>query len=69
MLRPSIATHLLEDGVNIIAVQKLLGHSNIFNTMIYLHVCVPPDRLPHSPLDNVFALCSRGGINQQASFL
>ena len=61
MLRHSYATHLLEDGVNIIMVQKLLGHANIENTMVYLHICTPPDKLPQSPLDKVFALCSRSG--------
>ncbi len=61
MLRHSYATHLLEDGVNIIAVQKLLGHANIESTMEYLHICNQPEHLPQSPLDKVFALCSRGG--------
>jgi len=59
MLRHTYATHLLEDGVNIIAVQKLLGHANIENTMLYLHVCTVPEALPQSPLDKVFALCSQ----------
>jgi site-specific recombinase XerD len=59
MLRHTYATHLLEDGVNILTVQKLMGHANIDSTMIYLHVCIAPDQLPQSPLDKVFALCSR----------
>lgn len=60
-LRHTYATHLLEDGVNIVTVQKLMGHANIASTMVYLHICQTPDRLPASPLDNVFALCSRSG--------
>lgn len=58
-LRHTYATHLLEDGVNILMVQKLLGHANIDSTMVYLHVCQTPDQLPLSPLDKVFTLCAR----------
>jgi len=60
-LRHSYATHLLEDGINIVTVQKLLGHANIETTMDYLHVCQIPEQLPQSPLDKVFTLCSRSG--------
>ena len=60
-LRHSYATHLLEDGVPIIMVQKLLGHERIESTMEYLHVCQLSDQQPHSPLDTVFALCRKNG--------
>ena len=61
-LRHSYATHLLEDGVPIIMVQKLLGHERIESTMEYLHVCQLSDQTSHSPLDTVFALCRKNGI-------
>ena len=60
-LRHSYATHLLEDGVNILQVQKLMGHERVETTMEYLHVCQLEQQKVHSPLDTVFALCSRSG--------
>ena len=53
-LRHSYATHLLEQGLNIVTLKELLGHADITTTMIYLHVAQCPLIKPHSPLDSLY---------------
>ena len=53
-LRHSYATHLLEQGVNIVTLKELLGHADITTTMIYLHVAQCDVQKAHSPLDTLY---------------
>ena len=61
-LRHSYATHLLEDGVNIVSIKELLGHAEISTTMVYLHVAQLPNIAPHSPLDTLYPEQSCNGL-------
>jgi integrase/recombinase XerD len=53
-LRHSYATHLLEDGLNIVTLKELLGHAEIRTTMLYLHTAQCELVTPHSPLDTLY---------------
>lgn len=53
-LRHTYATHLLEQGVNILTIKELLGHAHIDTTMIYLHLARPMLNMAFSPLDTLY---------------
>jgi site-specific recombinase XerD len=50
-LRHAFATHLLEQGVDVHVVQRLLGHRSIATTMVYLHLKKESLMKVVSPLD------------------
>ena len=58
-LRHTFATHLLEDGVDIVTLKHLLGHENIETTLLYLQIAQLQTQKVFSPLDTLFAQCSR----------
>jgi integrase/recombinase XerD len=61
-LRHSYATHLLEDGLNIVTLKDLLGHASIETTMEYLHLCQSQTVKAFSPLDTLFEQCASKSV-------
>ena len=55
-LRHSYATHLLEDGVNVFYIQRLLGHATLWTTMRYLRISMTDMMKTKSPFDKLMEL-------------
>jgi imidazoleglycerol phosphate synthase cyclase subunit len=53
-LRHSFATHLLEDGMNILTIKELMGHKRIETTMLYLQIAQLDNHSKFSPLDTLY---------------
>lgn len=53
-LRHTFATHQLEAGQSIYGVKHLLGHSDIKNTEVYLHLAKVPEQAFFGMLDNLY---------------
>mgnify|MGYP006159184957 FL=1 len=54
IFRHTYATHLLEDGLDIISVKELLGHARIETTLVYLHVANLEKKQKFSPLETLY---------------
>ena len=52
-LRHAFATHLLEEGVDLMTIQELMGHANLTTSIRYMRVRVDRIRAVGSPLDRL----------------
>jgi site-specific recombinase XerD len=52
-LRHSFGTHMLEAGADLVTIQMLLGHADIKDTLIYLHLSERHIRTVPNPLDGL----------------
>lgn len=55
-LRHCFATHLLDKGIDVVMIQKLLGHNDIKTTLRYLHVTNRDLQKVLSPLEDISGL-------------
>ena len=62
-LRHAYATHLIEAGVELIEVQKILGHHSILTTVRYTHLT---DQTQHHAIDRINALMDRYSVAKGA---
>ncbi len=67
-LRHTYATHLLEDGVSIVSIKELLGHSCIRTTLIYLHVAQINHAAKCSPFDTLKGVRLMQGVQTSFDF-
>ena len=51
VLRHTFATHLLESGVDLLRIQRVLGHASLQSTTVYLHLATDYLESIRNPLD------------------